>query len=161
MPPPGVRDSALWARAVKDAKSKFKRWPSALASYEISRRYKELGGTYRSPRAASRGTARWQREEWVEVEPMVARGRRVKCGSSTRSGKACRPRVRVSPRTPPTIDEVVRRHGKQKVVSLARAKARDMDGRLNWKAGPFRASRSRSPRAKPRGRAPSKRSHRR
>ena len=26
MPPPGVRDSALWARAVKDAKSKFKRF---------------------------------------------------------------------------------------------------------------------------------------
>lgn len=141
------RDAALYARVKADAKRRFKRWPSAYGSAWLVREYKRRGGTYHSKhskRGSKRGSrgggvAKWMREEWVQVLPALA-GRTVACGRGT-SGKACRPRKRVDARTPPTLDEVVRAHGRSKVRSLARRKARDMDGRISWKRGTFTSTR--------------------
>ena len=83
----------------------------------------------------SRGTARWKDEQWIDVEEFARHGRRVACGAPGKAGKACRPSKRVSPKTPMTVQEAIKRHGRSKVVRLARKKSRDMNMRLNWKRG--------------------------
>lgn len=143
MPARGVRDTKKWAECVEKTKRSFKRWPSAYASYAISSCYKKAGGTYSGRRDASRGVARWKREEWIEVEPYVSTGKRVACGSPRSRGKACRPLKRVSSKTPMTVDEAIRKHGRETVSKLARQKRTNMDGRVNWRRASFRSRRSR------------------
>lgn len=129
------RDPALYARVKAEAKRRFRRWPSAYGSAWLSKEYRRRGGQYAGGKR-EQGVARWMREEWVQVEPALD-GRVVPCGAN-RDGKACRPRRRVSPRTPPTLAEVVRRHGAKRVRSLARSKSRDMSARVDWKRGTIR-----------------------
>ena len=71
------------------------------------------------------------RERWVQVGPWLD-GEEVPCGAPGRDGRACRPLRRVSRRTPATLPELVRRHGKAKLRSLARRKSRDMRARVDW-----------------------------
>lgn len=142
MPPKGV-EKEKWERCKQKVKAKVKTWPSAYASYAVSNCYKKSGGRYKSPKKdRKQGTARWKDEEWIDVGVYAQTGRRVACGSPRRVGKACRPYRRVSPQTPMTADEVIKKHGKPKVIALSRRKSRDMKGRLNWKQGTFN-SRSR------------------
>lgn len=79
-------------------------------------------------------------EEWVQVVPYVKSGRIVRCGERRGASKACRPLKRRSKATPLTVGELVRRHGKDKVLRMASRKTRDMDGRLHWGSGSFRRS---------------------
>lgn len=135
-------DRALYESVKAEAKRRFRRWPSAYGSAWLSKTYRARGGRYRRRRSSrssrsSQGVARWMREEWVQVEPYLDDGRVVPCGDARRDGKACRPRRRVSRRTPPTLDELVRKHGRSKVRSLARRKSRDMAGRVDWVRGRF------------------------
>lgn len=129
-------DRALYARTKSDAKKRFKRWPSAYGSAWLTREYQRRGGKYSSDQKRSAGVHRWMREEWVQVGPALD-GHYIPCGSSNRDGKACRPRWRKSPKTPPTLSEVVRRHGKSKVRKLASKKSQDMNGRVDWRRGHF------------------------
>ena len=134
-------DHALYERVKREAKRRFERWPSAYASAWLTKEYKRRGGTYANRSAGtSGGVGRWMREKWVQVGPALD-GKRVACGSQRHDGKACRPLKRLSPKTPPTLSEVVKKHGKRKVRSLARRKSRDMKGRVDWKRGTFRPSR--------------------
>ena len=126
----------LYARVKREAKRRFSRWPSAYGSAWLVKEYKRRGGTYRSKtRSARKGVGKWMREEWVQVGPAVEEGRYVPCGGRERDGKACRPRVRRDSRTPMTVAEVVRAHGRSKVLSLARRKSRDMKTRIDWVRG--------------------------
>ena len=77
--------------------------------------------------------------------PYLEEGRVVRCGdargtANVSKGKACRPLRRVSKETPATLSELVKRHGKARLIKLARQKARDMDGRVRWKVGEFQRS---------------------
>lgn len=131
MPPKDVCDAALWARAYKNVRARFKRWPSAYGSASIAKRYVELGGTYKTKRQRRDGTGRWMRERWVQVAPYLRDGIIVPCGHGER-GKSCRPLKRVSARTPRTLGELVEEHGRARVLNLARVKASDMNTRLSW-----------------------------
>ena len=132
MPPPGVRDLKLWEKSKQSVKKRFKTWPSALASRAIAAEYKKRGGRYSSKRNLNAGTSRWTREEWVEVLPYAKSGRKVLCGRSS-GGKACRPLRRVSPETPMTVGEAIKKHGREKIISMAMRKSREMKGRLSFK----------------------------
>ena len=61
---PDVLDKSIYARAVKDAKARFKVYPSAVASSWTVKRYKELGGRYRrtarKSKKLSKSIARWK-----------------------------------------------------------------------------------------------------
>lgn len=137
-------DAALYARVTREAKARFEVWPSAYASAWVVKTYKARGGTYGGGgggASSSSGVARWMREEWVQVEPYLRNGTVRACGAPNTSGaKACRPLHRIAPRTPPTLPELVERHGKAHLLRLARAKRADMEGRVDWRRGTFRAS---------------------
>lgn len=134
MPPAGV-DRRKWSRCVDKVKRSARTWPSAYASFAVSKCYKASGGRYAGKKDRSRGTARWKDEQWIDVEEFARHGRRVACGAPGKAGKACRPSKRVSPKTPMTVQEAIERHGRSKVVRLARKKSRNMDMRTNWKRG--------------------------
>lgn len=153
MPPPGVRDPGLWEKSKQSVKKRFKTWPSALASRAIAAEYKKRGGRYSSKkRDLNAGTSRWTREEWVEVLPYAKSGKKVLCGRSS-GGKACRPLRRVSPETPMTVGEAIKKHGREKIISMARRKSREMKGRLSFKKGTFKSK-------KPAGKTQSRRRRR-
>tara|TARA_B100002051_G_C16329784_1_gene436367 strand:+ start:116 stop:364 length:249 start_codon:yes stop_codon:yes gene_type:complete len=81
------------------------------------------------------------KEEWIQVVPYLKDGKKIACGAKKDANKACRPLHRISDETPSTVSELVKIHGKQKVLGLAKMKVKDMDGRLYWKRGVFYASR--------------------
>ena len=123
----------LYAQVKSLAKQKFKRWPSAYGSAWLTKEYKRRGGKYSSATKSS-GVGRWMKEEWIQVSPYLKNGARIPCGAKNRSNtKACRPYKRVSPKTPMTIQELVKRHGKSKLKKMSRSKERDMKRRMNWK----------------------------
>lgn len=153
MPTPSTpANPRLYESVAREARQKFRRWPSAYGSAWLVKEYKARGGTYqsrRSPKASSRrkrrsrsphGVGRWMREEWVQVIPYLKHGRRVACGARKDAAKACRPLRRVSSETPLTISELVRLHGAKRVLDLAAQKTKDMDGRVHWERGAFYGS---------------------
>ena len=143
-------NKSLYDKVKREAKLKFKRWPSAYGSMWLSKEYTRRGGRYdettsskksksskTSKKQSDDGVQRWLREEWIQVMPYLTDGTVVKCGAKKDAVKACRPRRRISAETPVTISELIKLHGKKRVVALARQKMRDMDGRLYWKRGVF------------------------
>lgn len=160
--PENVLDKELYKKVKKEAKQKFERWPSAYGSAWLVKRYKKRGGRYSSRRGSRRGlkrssrlrmskrsrkgtrkgfkksgVLRWMEEQWIQVVPYLNNGTIRKCGGKNKQTKACRPLHRINDKTPITIGELVKLHGKDKVLRLARKKNRDMDGRLFWKKGTF------------------------
>jgi len=132
-------------------------------------RYGKEGRERGRERRGKEGTTRWLKERWVQVGPYLEEGEEVACGDQhqTRKGrvrqtgrkgrkeeggggegkrerkteKACRPLKRMSKKTPPTLPELVKRHGKKRLLSLASRKRRDMKGRVDWRKGTFSPSR--------------------
>ena len=140
MPPSNVVDIALYEQVVKDSKKVYKR-NSVYSSGWIVREYKKRGGRYRgdAKKAKRDGVNRWMRERWVQVIPYLTEGKVVACGDDLSRGdkstKACRPLVRVNKQTPPTFVELLKIHSRAKLIALAKKKNRNMDMRVDWRAG--------------------------
>lgn len=134
--PDNVVNKSLYLKAKSIANDKYKR-NGLFKSAFIVKTYKELGGKYRGEKTnTNEGIQRWLKgEAWIEVEPYLKSGKKVKCGSSDKKGKACRPSKRVNDKTPMTIDELIERHGKAKLLKLVDKKKKNMDLRINWKEG--------------------------
>jgi len=103
-------DKKLYNKVVQDAKARFKKWPSAYASGWVVRQYKLLGGRYKEvggikPKKTS--LRRWFDEKWIDVcrLPKI-----VPCGREKaymdKNYPYCRPMIKVSKKTPKTIDEI-------------------------------------------------------
>lgn len=135
--PNNVVDKKLYKTIKDEADGRFKAPTSVYRSMWIVKTYKDRGGRYIGKK--KNYTGRWLKEEWVQVIPYIKRGEKIVCGENEHS-KACRPLKRVNKQTPPTMKEVVKMWGEEKVLKLARQKNRDMDGRLNWKRGVFKKS---------------------
>lgn len=132
----------LYRAVLNDARRTFKRFPSMYASMWIQKEYKKRGGEYLTPKTKAKdrtGGKRWLDEKWVQILPYL-KGQEVKCGSDNKDSKACRPLVRKSKDTPPTLPELIKEFGETKVKHLATKKNKDMEGRLNWKKGIFTPS---------------------
>jgi hypothetical protein len=97
----------LYNQVVADAKNRFKVWPSAYASGWVVRRYKELGGLYKTQNPETPTTLdRWFKEKWVNVCELP---KIVPCGRSRASMKDypyCRPLKRITKQTPKTAREL-------------------------------------------------------
>ncbi len=133
-------NQSLYNKVLSEARSKFKRFPSLYASSWISREYQSRGGKYKTPKNYKSKQQQWFDEEWVQIIPYLKDGKKIKCGSSNKDTKACRPLKKIDKSTPPTMSEIVKKYGKEKVLKLAAQKNRDMKGRLSWVNGTFKSS---------------------
>jgi hypothetical protein len=132
-------NKSLYDKVLNEAKSKFKRFPSLYASSWISREYQSRGGKYKTPVGYKSKQKRWYDEQWVQIIPFIKDGKKIDCGSPNKDTKACRPLKKLDG-SPPTMSEIVKKYGKEKVLKLADQKNRDMKGRLNWVSGTFKSS---------------------
>ena len=134
-------NAELYKKVKKKATQKFERWPSAYGSAWLVKEYKRRGGKYSSSyktsasKGSPEGVERWMKEEWIQVAPYLKDGKKIACGAIRHASKACRPLKRISSKTPIRISELVKLHGKKKVLELANMKNKNMDGRLYWKRG--------------------------
>jgi hypothetical protein len=119
---PLPKNKALYDRVKKEAKRKFKVWPSAYASGWLVKEYKRRGGTYSGKKSKDQGIARWFNEKWINVCKLP---RKVSCGRPKTSLSEwkkrypyCRPSKRVSRSTPKTAKQLtkseIQRRCKQK-----------------------------------------------
>jgi hypothetical protein len=137
--PENIVNVDLYKKVKEDAKKKFSRYPSAYASMWISKEYKKRGGSY-TTKISKGKTNRWLMEEWIQIVPYYESNKKIPCGKDNKDTKACRPLKRITKDTPITIKEIKDKHGKEKVLELAKKKNRDMKGRLNWHKGIFTSS---------------------
>ncbi len=137
-----VVDRVLYEKVLKEARKKFKRFPSIYASSWIVSQYKKRGGTYegKKPVKNRSGLSRWYKEQWIQVIPFLKSGKKIICGANNKDGKACRPLIRKTKGTPITLLELKKIHSVAKLVGLAKKKEKDMKGRVSWKKGTFRRS---------------------
>lgn len=111
---PEPLDKGLYEQAKRETIRKFNVYPSAYANSYLVKRYKDLGGRY-SSKGVSREESnlkRWYDEEWVDItRPRRNSTGYKQCGrKSVKSGRypVCRPSVRVSSKTPLTVNELPR-----------------------------------------------------
>ena len=127
---------------IKDKADKIYKRPGLYKSAYIQNEYQRQGGTYsgKKPKKDT-GIQRWLiGEQWLEMMPYLKDNKKVKCGTTPNKTKACRPLVRINKDTPITIPELLKIHTREKLIKLVSQKQKDMDGRVNWKAGTFKAS---------------------
>jgi len=136
--PENILNKELYTKAEQMADKVYKRHSLYKSAY-IQKKYKELGGKYKDSKPSNKtGINRWLKgEKWVEVKPYLLNNEIVICGTSNRKGKACRPLNRVNDKTPITLPELIKLHGKKKLLILVNKKIKNMNGRINWKKGTF------------------------
>ena len=128
------KDAELWKRATAIVTKSYGTTTSAYRSMAIAKKYKELGGTYHGKKDTTKGVKRWLDEQWIKVIPFIQENKKIACGASERRKHACRPFKRISRETPPTINELIKQHGKEKLIRLAKAKRKGTEQtRVNWK----------------------------
>jgi hypothetical protein len=133
--PDNVLNPVLYRKAKAEADVKYAR-PGLYKSAWLVKRYTELGGKYSGTKPKNTGVNRWLKSEgWLQVIPYITKGEKIQCGSSDGKMIACRPSKRASNDTPITIQECIEKHGKSKVLSLARHKEKNPDSRINWVSG--------------------------
>jgi hypothetical protein len=130
--PDNVMNPVLYKKAKKKADETYKK-NSAYKSMFLVSEYKKLGGKYRGEKKLT-GVKRWNAEKWIQVLPFLESGKKIACGFGE-GGKACRPSKRIDKSTPMTVSELVAKHGKKKLMGLAKRKKNDMSLRLNWEQG--------------------------
>lgn len=140
--PPNVKNPVLYKRAYEKVRKVYGDQTSAYRSMAIVTEYKKMGGKYtdKGKEHGADGVTRWLKERWIMVKPYLKEPvpETVPCGARKRREHACRPLVRVDPvKTPITIDEAIRKHGKEKVRRLAETKRTHGSERvrIDWNKG--------------------------
>lgn len=131
-----ILNPKLYEKAKKEADKVYSRH-SAYKSMFISKKYKELGGKYKTTKKKSGSTDNWTKEEWIQVIPYLTKGEKIVCGLDNKKNKVCRPLKRINSNTPITINELLKLHKKEDLIKLANKKLKDMDGRIFWKTLKF------------------------
>ena len=126
----------LYEKAKKEADKVYSRH-SAYKSMFISKKYKELGGKYKTTKKKSGRKDNRTKEEWIQVIPYLTKGEKIVCGLDNKKNKVCRPLKRINSNTPITINELLKLHKKEDLIKLANKKLKDMNGRVFWKTLKF------------------------
>jgi hypothetical protein len=127
------KNSTAYKKAKREADQKYEKH-SAYKSMYISKRYKELGGTYKDNTKKDTKLSTWRKERWVVVEPYLKEGKKIACGSEKAPNiHSCRPSKRINKDTPTTIDSLIELHGKKKLLELVSLKKKGK--RINWEKG--------------------------
>lgn len=119
-------DKNLYESIVKKVKARVDRWPSAYASGMVVKEYKaamaKLGKpAYREIQKKpdeTVGLLRWFKEKWIDITTGKP------CGSVKRRDyyPVCRPSIRVTSKTPVTVDELNMNDKKLMVAQKQQAK---------------------------------------
>lgn len=131
-----IVNKKLYEKAKKDADKVYERH-SAYKSMYIQKKYKELGGKYKTEKKKKGKTDRWNDEKWIQVLPYLKDGKEIVCGLDNKKNKVCRPLKRVDKDTPITIKELQKIHSNKDLINLANRKIKDMNGRIFWKTMKF------------------------
>jgi len=131
-----IVNKKLYEKAKKDADKVYERH-SAYKSMYIQKRYKELGGKYKTEKKKKGKTDKWNDEKWIQVIPYLKDGKEIVCGLDNKKNKVCRPLKRVDKDTPITIKELQKIHSNKDLINLANRKIKDMNGRIFWKTMKF------------------------
>lgn len=116
----------LYEKVKKEAKKKFDVYPSIYANAWLVREYKKRGGKYKGKKSTKGGLTRWFDEEWINVCKLP---KIVKCGrpstkmSMTKWKKTypyCRPRYKVSSKTPVIASSLTKAQIKRRCKSKKR-----------------------------------------
>ena len=135
--PDNVLNPTLYKKARQIAEKVYGPRTSAYRSMYITTQYKKLGGKY-SQAKSKKSTRKWLDEQWIIVQDYLNHGKIVACGAYKRNKHACRPLKRIDSKTPITIKEVIKKHGKAKTKQLAKQKEKHgTKVRLDWKSGTF------------------------
>jgi len=111
----------------------------------LTKVYKEMGGKYRDDNKKQQKkdkmrTDNWLKEEWIQIKPYVKKKEKIPCGEGDNK-KACRPLKEIKGLEHQiTMEEIIKKYGKKKVLALTERKMKDMDGRLDWRYGTFTPS---------------------
>jgi len=133
--PDNVKDPVLYKKARKITEDKYGSRTSAYRSMFLVKTYKDMGGRYKSSKK-SKDTTKWLKERWIIVQDYLNHGKLVECGVYKRDRHACRPLIRIDDKTPITIKEVIKKHGKDKTRQLAKKKEYGANKvRIDWKKG--------------------------
>jgi len=125
----------IYEKAKKIADEVYKRH-SAYKSMFLVKKYKELGGKISEEGERGSKLADWRQEQWLHVLPFLKEGKKEVCGS-TKEKKSCRPTRKINSKTPLTLNELIKIHGKKKLTEIAEKKVANMDKRMNWRTGKF------------------------
>ncbi len=126
-----IVDKELYQKIKNYVSSKYKH--SIYRSMLIQKIYKEAGGKYRKEKGKKLN--RWLKEKWIVMEPYILNGDIFQCGDKKFVDKsACRPLYVIDKKlTPITADEVIEKHGIDRVIEAIRIKNSDPQRfRLNW-----------------------------
>ena len=135
--PPNVSHPKLYLRLKAKIRARLKphqRW-GAYHSGMLVQAYKRAGGTYREARplrssSRPRGNLeRWYREKWVDVCAWPARRPCGRASSARGPFPYCRPSVRVSARTPRTVQQLSTEERKRRCAAKRRSPSRRIVGR--------------------------------
>lgn len=130
--PDNVVNKTLYEKVKREADEKYKRAGLYKSAWMV-KRYTELGGEYSGTKPKNTGINRWLKSEyWIQVIPYITKGEKVICGSTEGKQIACRPSKRATKDTPITIQECIEKHGKKKILELAKYKEKNPDSRINW-----------------------------
>lgn len=101
-------DPGLYEKVKREAKKRFKAWPSAYASGWLVKEYKRRGGKYKGGRKNKEDNplSRWYKEKWETAPPQSKPCGRKRATRDLKNYPVCRPTVRVSKRTPKTWKEM-------------------------------------------------------
>jgi hypothetical protein len=132
--PDNIINKSLYLKAKQEADKIYKRHGLYKSAF-IVKKYVELGGKYNDTAKPKDGINRWLKSEnWIQVSPYLD-GKIVKCGSTDGKMIACRPMTRANDKTPITIQEAIKKHGRQKILELAKYKERNPNSRIDWVNG--------------------------
>lgn len=129
----------LYEEVKAEASKKFKAPSGIYRSSWIVREYKKRGGKYKGKKSSKKGTTRWYKEKWVDLNRPIRKNGKIvgykPCGrksANKKSGKypLCRPSKRVSKKTPKTYKEL-----SKKSIRKAKHKKSQVKHKSNVKFG--------------------------
>tara|TARA_A100000171_G_C2116152_1_gene137934 strand:- start:755 stop:1162 length:408 start_codon:yes stop_codon:yes gene_type:complete len=126
--PENVLNPSIYKKARKIADETYKR-DGAYKNMFLVKKYQELGGKYKGKKTNK--LSQWRQEKWVSVADYL-KGKNVPCGEDKIGNNACRPTKRINKSTPITIQEVIKKHGRDAVEKAVNKKIKNMSLRLNW-----------------------------
>lgn len=101
----------LYNKVKKESDKKFDEKTSIYKSSWIVREYKKRGGEYSGKKDSDSGLKRWFKEKWIDLKRPLKNGKGYEpCGREKIKNKSkyplCRPTIRVSEKTPKTVQEI-------------------------------------------------------
>ena len=106
-------NTQLYERVKREAKRKFRSWPSARASQWLVAEYQRRGGGYSG--RSDNGLNRWKREEWLNLCcPQLPR-----CGGR-KGTQVCRPSKRISSKTPTPLAQDISPADRRRFCAMKR-----------------------------------------